>query len=219
MSLLLQISDPHFGAEQPPVVGGPPTNGSAGSGPLVVLSGDITQRAPPDPVPGRARLRGPPGGAGSGRAGQPRHPALRPLGAADAAPYGGYGAAFGTDTRAVRRHSPNSCWPACIRRAPGDTRMARYGRRRSTVSPRWLAACRVRRSCAWSWCTSLVAVTRPEDRPNRLRGHAGRPAGLVDAGADLVGRSHPPPLRPAAARPGAATVGRPGRHRRFVPRA
>ena len=45
MSILLQISDPHFGTEQPPVVAALLELARALSPELVVLSGDITQRA------------------------------------------------------------------------------------------------------------------------------------------------------------------------------
>ena len=45
MSVLLQISDPHFGTEQAPVVDALLTLAHAQRPDLVVLSGDITQRA------------------------------------------------------------------------------------------------------------------------------------------------------------------------------
>ena len=45
MSVLLQISDPHFGTEQPPVVDALLALAHAQQPSLVVLSGDITQRA------------------------------------------------------------------------------------------------------------------------------------------------------------------------------
>jgi len=45
MSLVLQISDPHFGTEQPPVVEALVRFVRDQAPSLVVLSGDITQRA------------------------------------------------------------------------------------------------------------------------------------------------------------------------------
>ena len=45
MSVLLQISDPHFGTEQPPVVDALLTLANSLTPELVVFSGDVTQRA------------------------------------------------------------------------------------------------------------------------------------------------------------------------------
>jgi 3',5'-cyclic AMP phosphodiesterase CpdA len=47
MSVLLQISDPHFGTEQPPVVEALVALAQQQRPDLLVLSGDITQRARP----------------------------------------------------------------------------------------------------------------------------------------------------------------------------
>jgi 3',5'-cyclic AMP phosphodiesterase CpdA len=47
VSVLLQISDPHFGTEQPPVVEALVTLVRQQRPDLLVLSGDITQRARP----------------------------------------------------------------------------------------------------------------------------------------------------------------------------
>ena len=47
MSVLLQISDPHFGTEQPQVVEALVTLARLQQPDLLVLSGDITQRAQP----------------------------------------------------------------------------------------------------------------------------------------------------------------------------
>ncbi len=47
MSVLLQISDPHFGTEQPPVVEALAALARQQRPDLLVLSGDITQRARP----------------------------------------------------------------------------------------------------------------------------------------------------------------------------
>ena len=47
MSVLLQISDTHFGTEQPPVVAALLALARQQAPELVVLSGDITQRARP----------------------------------------------------------------------------------------------------------------------------------------------------------------------------
>ena len=48
MSVLLQISDPHFGTEQAPVVEALATLSRQQRPDLLVLSGDITQRARPE---------------------------------------------------------------------------------------------------------------------------------------------------------------------------
>jgi len=47
MSVVLQISDPHFGTEQPPVVEALAALARQQRPDLLVLSGDITQRARP----------------------------------------------------------------------------------------------------------------------------------------------------------------------------
>src|ERR1035437_3656295 len=47
MSVLLQISDPHFGTEQPPVVEALAALSRQQRPDLLVVSGDITQRARP----------------------------------------------------------------------------------------------------------------------------------------------------------------------------
>jgi Predicted phosphohydrolases len=47
MSVLLQISDTHFGTEQPPVLEALVALAAQQRPDLVVLSGDITQRARP----------------------------------------------------------------------------------------------------------------------------------------------------------------------------
>ena len=47
MSVLLQISDPHFGTEQAPVVAALEALAAQQQPDLLVLSGDITQRARP----------------------------------------------------------------------------------------------------------------------------------------------------------------------------
>lgn len=47
MSVLLQVSDPHFGTEQPPVVEALAALSSAQKPDVLVMSGDITQRARP----------------------------------------------------------------------------------------------------------------------------------------------------------------------------
>ena len=55
MSLLLHISDPHFGTEKPKVVDALLAFAHERRPDLLVLSGDITQRAQPRSSPPRAR--------------------------------------------------------------------------------------------------------------------------------------------------------------------
>ena len=63
MSVVLQVSDTHFGTEQPRVVEALLRLVHAQRPTLVVLSGDITQRARWQPVPGRQGLHRALGGA------------------------------------------------------------------------------------------------------------------------------------------------------------
>ena len=84
MSVLLQISDTHFGTEQPQVVEALVALAAQQRPDVVVLSGDITQRARPAQFLRGKGLRRPTGRAGSGHPRQPRHCAVRPLGTPDA---------------------------------------------------------------------------------------------------------------------------------------
>ncbi len=175
MSVLLQISDTHFGTEQGAVVEALGALAHQQRSDLVVLSGDITQRArPPQFRAARAfvdRL-GAPLLAIPGNHDIP----LFDLWARLRRPYGRYSAAFGIDLEPVHR-SPEIL-VVCV----NTTRPWRH--KDGEVSAQHI--------------DRPIAVTRAEDEPNRLRGHAAALQHWAEAGADLVmgGHIHLPYLIP-----------------------
>lgn len=187
MSVLLQISDTHFGTEQGAVVEALCTLAHEQRPDVVVLSGDITQRARP------AQFR-----AARSFVDRLEAPVLAVPGNHDIplfdlwarlrSPYGRYSAAFGTDLEPVHR-SPELL-VVCV----NTTRPRRH--QDGEVSA--LQIDRVARLVAHADPAQLrvvvvhqpVAVTRGEDEPNRLRGHAAALQRWAEAGADLVMGGH-----------------------------
>ncbi len=187
MSILLQISDPHFGTEQPPVVEALATLVRQQRPDLLVLSGDITQRARP------AQFRA--ARAFTDRLGVPvlavpgNHDIpLFDLWTRLRRPYGRYIAAFGDDLEPVHR-SPD-LMVVCV----NTTRAYRH--LHGEISG--LQVDRSARLLAGAGAAQLrvvvvhqpVAVTREEDVTNRLRGHAAALKRWANAGADLVLGGH-----------------------------
>lgn len=202
MSTVLQISDPHFGTEQGPVVEALVALAQQQQPDLVVLSGDITQRARPAQF---AAAR-----AFVDRLGLPtvvipgNHDIpLFDLWTRLARPYSHFSAAFGTDLEPV--HSSVDLLVVCV----NTTRAWRH--KDGEVSP--LQVDRVAQLLADARPGQLrivvvhqpVAVTRGEDKPNLLRGHALAVHRWAAAGADLVmgGHIHLPYVQalPGLARP------------------
>jgi 3',5'-cyclic AMP phosphodiesterase CpdA len=187
MSILLQISDPHFGTEQRPVVEALGELARRTLPDVVVLSGDITQRAR------RAQFL-------AARAFMDRlaAPVLAVPGNHDIPlfdlwtrlrrPYARYSAAFGADLEPV--HRSRDLLVVCV----NTTRPWRH--KDGEVSPRQVD--RVGRLLEGAEPTQLrivvvhqpVAVNRVEDVPNRLRGHAAALERWAAAGADLVMGGH-----------------------------
>ena len=164
MTLLLQVSDPHFGTERPAVVEALVRLAHAQRPDVLLLSGDITQRATRGAVRGGARLRAAAAGAGgAGDAGQPRHSAVQPAGAAAAAlralparPSARAGAQLRDDDRAACSRVNTTRWwrhedGAAVGRAD-RARGAAPGRRRGPAQWRVVVV------------HQPVVVTRPEDR-------------------------------------------------------
>jgi 3',5'-cyclic AMP phosphodiesterase CpdA len=186
--MLLHISDPHFGTEQPPVVDAllrlvheqPPEQ--------VILSGDVTQRAR------RAQF-------GAARAFVDRLGAARTLvipgnhdiplfnlPARVLAPYAGFVEAFGSELEPVaesarwlvialnttrpRRHKNGEVSIEQVERVASRLEAARTDQLRIVV------------------VHQPVAVSREEDEVNLLRGHATAIARWSSAGADLVLGGH-----------------------------
>jgi 3',5'-cyclic AMP phosphodiesterase CpdA len=187
MSVLLQIADPHFGIEQPPVVEALVALARRQRPDRLVLSGDITQRARPAQFQtARAftdRL-GVPVLAVPGNHDIP----LFDLWTRLRRPYARHIAAFGSDLEPV--HSSPDLMVVCV----NTTRAWRH--KHGEVST--LQIDRVARTLAGAVAGQLrvvamhqpVAVTRAEDMPNRLRGHAAALQRWAAAGADLVMGGH-----------------------------
>ena len=202
MSTVLQISDPHFGTEQAPVVEALVALARQQRPDLVVLSGDITQRARPAQfAAARAfvdRL-GLPAVVIPGNHDIP----LFDLWTRATRPYARFSAAFGTDLEPVHRSA--DLLVVCV----NTTRAWRH--KDGEVSP--LQVDRVAQLLADAQPGQLrivvvhqpVAVTRDEDKPNLLRGHALAVPRWAAAGADLVmgGHIHLPYVQalPGFARP------------------
>lgn len=195
MSVLLQISDPHFGTERPQVVEALVALARLQQPDLVVLSGDITQRARPAQFQAaRAfmeRLDAPflaiPGN---------HDIPLWDVWARLRRPYDRHHAAFGAELEPF--YASPDLMVACV----NTTRARRH--KNGEVSARQID--RVARLLANATAAQLrlvvvhqpVAVTRAEDTPNLLRGHAAALQHWAEAGADLVmgGHIHLPYVMP-----------------------
>ena len=187
MSVVLHLSDPHFGTEQAPVVEALVALTRQQQPDLVVLSGDVTQRARP------AQFR-----AAQTFLGRLSSPALVVPGNHDLPlfdlwarwhhPYARYIAAFGADLEPVQA-SPDLL-VVCV----NTTRAARH--KHGEVSASQID--RVAHTLAGASAAQLrvvvvhqpVAVTRAEDVPNLLRGHAAALQRWSAAGTDLVMGGH-----------------------------
>ena len=187
MSSLLQISDTHFGTEQPPVVEALTALARQQRPDLIVLSGDITQRARPAQFRAARALTdrlGLPLLAVPGNHDIP----LFDLWARLRRPYARYIAAFGADLE------PVYCSPDLMVVCVNTTRAWRH--KDGEISR--LQIDRVARLLAGAEAAQLrvvvvhqpVAVTREQDLPNLLRGHAAALQRWAAAGADIVMGGH-----------------------------
>lgn len=200
MSCLLQISDTHFGTEQPDVMAALERLARALAPQVVVLSGDITQRATRAQfAAARAfvdRLAAPAVVAIPGNHDIP----LFQLGARLFSPYERYAGAFGSDLEPVFESAD---WLVV---AVNTTRWYRHAD--GEVSPAQIE--RVAARLAGALPSQLrvvvthqpVMVTRQEDMPNRLHGREAAVARWCAAGADLIlgGHIHLPYLTDLCAR-------------------
>jgi len=187
VSVLLQISDTHFGTEQPHVVEALVALATQQRPDVVVLSGDITQRARP------AQFRA--ARAFVERLGAPvlaiagNHDiALFDLWARLSRPYARYAMAFGTELEPV--HSSQDLLVVCVnttrawRHKNGEVSSAqidRVAKLLAAASPQQLRVVVVHQP---------AAVTQARDRPNLLRGHSAATRAWSAAGADLVMGGH-----------------------------
>ena len=187
MSTVLQISDPHFGTEQAPVVNALAALAQQQKPDLIVLSGDITQRARPAQF---AAARAFVDGLGIPVLAIPGNHdiPLFDLWTRWRRPYSHYSAAFGSDLEPV--HASADLMVVCV----NTTRAWRH--KDGEVSG--LQIDRVARTLAGALPAQLrvvvvhqpVGVTRAEDVPNLLRGHATALQKWSTAGADLVMGGH-----------------------------
>ena len=187
MSILLQISDTHFGTEQAPVVEALAMLARQQRPDLLVLSGDITQRARP------AQFRA--ARAFADRLGAPllavpgNHDIpLFDLWTRLRRPYARYIAAFGEDLEPVHHSSD------LLVVGVNTTRAWRH--KHGEISA--LQVDRVARLLEGAEAAQLrvvvvhqpVAVPGAQDVPNRLRGHAAALQRWAAAGADVVMGGH-----------------------------
>lgn len=187
MSTVLQISDPHFGTEQPTVVEALTALARQQLPDLLLLSGDITQRARP------AQFRA--ARAFVDRLGVPvlaipgNHdiPLLN-VWARLRHPYGRHAALFGSDLEPI--FSSDELKVVCV----NTTRPWRH--KHGEVSAAQID--RVARAFEGAGAAQLrvvvvhqpVAVTRAEDLPNLLRGHTAALKAWSATGVDLIVGGH-----------------------------
>jgi 3',5'-cyclic AMP phosphodiesterase CpdA len=196
MNVLLQISDPHFGTEQIPVLKALEQLAQEAAPELIVLSGDITQRATRrqfaaarlfvERLQARAMLAIP---------GNHDIPLFH-LGARLFAPYGRYMEAFGSELEPAFE-SPEwlvltvntTRWYRHQEGEVSGVQVARVVRRLARAGPRQLRVVVTHQP---------VLVTQQEDAGNRLHGAIGAVRHWSEAGADLVlgGHIHLPYVRP-----------------------
>ncbi|WP_295955661.1 metallophosphoesterase family protein [Rhodoferax sp.] len=202
MTVLLQISDPHFGTEQAPVVEALAALARQQQPDLLVLSGDITQRARPAQFRAARAFMDRLGGPLLAIPGNHDIPLLN-LWARWQHPYARHCAAFGADLEPVFRSADLLAIGVKTTRA--------YRHENGELSPAQID--RVATLLAGATAAQLrvvvvhqpIAVQRAEDVKNLLRGHADAQRVWARAGADLVmgGHIHLPfvlPL-PGLARP------------------
>lgn len=202
MRVLLQISDPHFGTEQAPVVAALEALAAAQRPDLLVLSGDITQRARPAQF-GAARALmdrlGAPLLAVPGNHDIP----LWNLWARLHHPYARHCAAFGDTLEPVFASAEllviGVNTTRAYRHKDGELstgQIDRVARLLSRASAQQLRVVVVHQP---------IAVVRDRDETNRLHGHAAAQQAWAAAGADLVlgGHIHLPYVAalPGLARP------------------
>lgn len=187
MSVLLHISDTHFGTEQAPVMAALLDLAAQQQPDLVVLSGDITQRARPAQFQAARAFVDRLGAPVLAIPGNHDIPLLD-LRERLARPYARYAAAFGTDLEPVIATPEWLVIGANTTRAwrhrNGDLSIAqidRVARLLSSADPGQLRVVVVHQP---------LAVTEPRDRHHLLRGHDEALRVWAEAGADLLLGGH-----------------------------
>lgn len=195
MSVLLQVSDPHFGTEQAPVVQALLRLAKQARPDLAVLSGDITQRARASQFQAARAFMDQLGTPRLVIPGNHDIPLFNLWGRL-LRPYAGHRAAFGDELE------PMFDSPGLRVLAVNTTRAHRH--KNGEVSAAQIA--RVARQLAQATPAQLrvvvvhqpIDVQRPQDEPDRLIGHAAAQDAWAAAGADLVmgGHIHLPYVMP-----------------------
>ncbi len=187
MSVLLQISDPHFGTEQPEVVEALATLARLQQPDLLVLSGDITQRARAVQFKAARAFMDRLGSPFLAIPGNHDIP-LFDLWARLRAPYTRYSAAFGSELEPF--YSSPDLMVVCV----NTTRAWRHKHGEVSVQQIDRVAGLLTNATPGQLRVVVVhqpmAVTRAEDAPHRLRGHAAALQRWSAAGADLVIGGH-----------------------------
>lgn len=188
MTTLLQVSDPHFGTEQAPVVQALLRFASAQRPDVLVLSGDITQRARRRQFEAARqfvdRVAAPATVAIPGNHDIPLFNVLARV----LSPYGGYRRAFGDDVE------PTFADPEVLVVAVNTTRPRRH--KDGEVSAAQVARVERRLHGARPSQLRIVVVHQPvmavraDDERNLLHGRADAVRAWVAAGADLVMGGH-----------------------------
>jgi 3',5'-cyclic AMP phosphodiesterase CpdA len=187
MSVLLQISDPHFGTEQPQVVEALVLLARLQQPDLLVLSGDITQRARPAQFQAARAFMDRLGAPYLAIPGNHDIP-LFDVWTRMRRPYARHCSAFGAELEPL--YSSPDLMVACVnttrawQHKHGEVsaqQIDRVARLLTNAAPAQLRVVVVHQP---------VAVTRAEDAPNLLRGHASALQRWAAAGADLVLGGH-----------------------------
>ncbi len=187
MTTLLQISDTHFGTEQAPVVQALTALAHQLQPDVVVLSGDITQRARPAQFAAARAFAdhlGAPLMAVPGNHDIPLFDVWTRL----CRPYARYSAAFGADLEPVHRSA--DLLVVCVnttrawRHKHGEVSSPQIERVAALVQGAAPAQLRV------VVVHQPVAVPRKQDEPDLLRGHAAALQRWAAAGADIVMGGH-----------------------------
>ncbi|MES2888366.1 MAG: metallophosphoesterase family protein [Pseudomonadota bacterium] len=195
MTVLMQISDPHFGTEQPPVVEALVTLTHAQRPDLLVLSGDITQRARPSQFRAARAFMDRLGGPVLAIPGNHDLP-LFDVAARLWRPYASYRKAFGEELEPVHESSEALVVGVNTTRTyrhkngqVGRAQIERVAQRLRAATPGQLRVVVVHQP---------VVVTHAEDWPDRLRNRTAALSCWAKAGADLVlgGHIHLPFVMP-----------------------
>ena len=187
MSVLLHFSDTHFGTEQPAVVQALKAFAHAMQPELVVLTGDITQRARRAEFAAAATFAQDLGAKVLALPGNHDIPLFN-VTARVFHPYSGFRAAFGAQTEQV--YSSSDFLVLCV----NTTRAYRH--RHGEISPEQIERVAAELERASPKQLRVVAVHQPIDTPypaelmHRVRGHEQAQRRWAQAGADVVIGGH-----------------------------